>query len=76
MDYEFRKQLYELDDIGFIGNPRARQTEKKNRLTSACIQASKVVWRDYGRELTDDERQQVVRDAERTYNREVRQKRG
>lgn len=52
MDYEFRKQLYKLDDIVFIGNPRAKYTEKDRRIVSAYFQ--------------------VIRDAERTYNREVR----
>jgi len=29
MDYEFRKKLYELDEIGFIGIQGAKETEKK-----------------------------------------------
>jgi F0F1-type ATP synthase delta subunit len=72
---EFFEDVERNDLQHLLTNPRAKHTEKKDKLTSAFIQASKTVWRQCGRSLTDDERKQVIHDAERTYNREMRQKR-
>jgi len=74
MNYEFRKKIYELDDIGFIGNPRARYTKKKEYLISAWIKASKKVWKEESRSLTEEEKNKVIREAVSAYNREMRQR--
>ena len=74
MDYEFRKKLYELDDIGFIGTSSAQETEKVKITMSYLIQASKKIWKEQSRSLTDFEREQIIKDAEHTYNKDVRQR--
>jgi len=71
----FREKMIALDEIGFIGNPRARNTEKKDKMTSAYFQASRKVWKEQGRSLTEEERNKVIQEAEIAYNREVRQRR-
>jgi DNA-directed RNA polymerase beta' subunit len=75
MDYEFRKKLYELDEIGFIGRPNAKESKKDEYLISAWIQASKKMLKEQGRSLTEEEKNKTIQDAERAYNREVRQRR-
>ena len=75
MDYEFRKKLYELDEIGFIGSPSAKETKKIKIIISYLIQGSKRMWKEQSRGLTDIEREQAIKEAERTYNRELRQRR-
>jgi hypothetical protein len=75
MDYEFRKRLYELDEIGFLGAQGAKETEKVKIITTYLIQASKKVWEEQSRNLTEFEREQIVKEAERAYNRNVRQRR-
>ena len=75
MDYEFRKKLYELDEIGFIGNQSAKISKKDDYLVSACIQASKKMWKEQGRSLTEEEKNEVIQEALKAYNREVRQRR-
>ena len=71
----FREQMIALDEIGFIGNPRARNTEKKDRMMSAYFQASRKMRKEQGRSLTDDEKNIIIHEAEKIYNREVRQRR-
>jgi hypothetical protein len=71
----FREKMIALDEIGFIGNPRARNTEKKDKITSAYFQASRKVWKEQGRCLTEEEKNNVIREAEVAYNREVSQRR-
>jgi len=75
MDYEFRKKLYELDEIGFIGSPNAKENEKIKIIMSHLIQGSKKMWKEKSRSLTDFEREQIIKEAERIYNRELRQRR-
>ena len=75
MDYEFRKRLYELDEIGFIGSPNAKETKKIKIIMSFLIQGSKKMWKEQNRILTDIEREQIIKEAERKYNREIRQHR-
>jgi len=75
MDYEFRKKLYKLDDIGFIGVEGAKETEKVKIIMSYLIQASKKIWKEQNRSLTEFEREQIVKEAERVHNRAVRQRR-
>ena len=74
MDYEFRKRLYELDEIGFVGSPNAKETPKIKIIMSYLIQGSKKMWKEQSRSLTDIEREQIIKEAERTYNRELRQR--
>ena len=75
MDYEFRKRLYELDEFGFIGSPNAKETNKVKIIMSCLIQGSKKMWKEQHRSLTDIERGQIIKEAERTYNRELQQHR-
>jgi len=66
----------ERNDMQYLlTNPYARNTEKKDRMTSAYIQASRKMWKTEGRDLTEKEKNIVIQNAERTYNKEVRQKR-
>ena len=66
----------ERNDMQYLlTNPRARNTEKKDRMTSAYFQASRRMWREEGRGLTDEEKYEVIREAELAYNREIRQRR-
>jgi len=58
-----------------LTNPYAKNTEKKDRMTSAYFQASRKMWKTEGRELTETEKNKVILDAERNYNKEVRQRR-
>ena len=74
MDYESRKKLYELDEIGFIGAPSAKETEKVKIITSCLIQASKEMWKEQGRSLTGFEREIIIKEAERTYRRKSLQR--
>jgi hypothetical protein len=75
MDYEFRKKLYELDEIGFIGTPGSKETEKVKVIMSYLIQASKRMLKEQNRSLTEFEREQIVKQAEHIYNKDVRQRR-
>ena len=72
---EFFLDMEKNDMQNMLTNPRARQTEKKDRMTSAYFQASKKMWHEQGRSLTEEEKNKVIQDAERAYNREVRQRR-
>ena len=66
----------ERNDLQYLlTNPRARNTEKQQRMTSAYFQASKKMWKEQGRTLTDEEKQEVIKKAERAYKDEVRQRR-
>jgi len=75
MDYEFRKKLYGLDEIGFIGSSNAKETEKVKTIMSYFIQVSKRIWKEQRRSLTDVEREQIIKEAEQKYNREFRLRR-
>ena len=74
MDYEFRKKLYELDEIGFIGTQGAKETEKVKTIMSYLIRCSKKMWQEQSRSLTDIEREQIIKEAECVYLRNVRQR--
>jgi hypothetical protein len=75
MDYEFRKKLYELDEIGCIGTQGAKETEKDKIITSYLIQASKKVWKEQGRSLTEEEKNIIIQNAKKAYNTKIRQDR-
>ena len=72
---EFFLDIEKNDMQYLLTNPHARNTEKKDRMTSAYFQASRKMWIAEGRELTEKEKNKVILDAERTYNKEVRQRR-
>jgi intein/homing endonuclease len=59
----------------FLTNPRAKNTEKQQRMTSAYFQASKKMRKEQGRNLTEEEKHKAIRDAEKAYNREMLQRR-
>ena len=65
MDYEFRKKLYELDEIGLIGTQGAKETEKVKTIMSYLIRCSKKMWQEQSRSLTDIEREQIIKEAEK-----------
>ncbi|MDR0206419.1 MAG: hypothetical protein LBI45_04075 [Bacteroidales bacterium] len=77
MEYKdsFRERMIALDEIGFIGNPRARNTKKQQQMTSAYFQASRKVWKEQSRNLSEEEKKKVIYEAEKAYNREVRLRR-
>ncbi|MDR0547143.1 MAG: hypothetical protein LBG77_06125 [Dysgonamonadaceae bacterium] len=75
MDDDFRKKMRELDEIGFIGNPRHKYNEKDRFIFSGAFQASRAFRKEHLRDMTPEETLQLGKDLERAYNREVRQKR-
>ena len=72
---EFFLDVEKNDMQNLLTNPRARYTKKKECLTSAWIQASRKMWKEQGRDLTEEENNAVIREAELSYNREVRRHR-
>jgi len=72
---EFFLDVEKNDMQNLLTNPRARYTKKKEYLISAWIQASKKVWKEQSRSLTEEEKNEVIRKAELTYNREARLRR-
>jgi len=71
----FRERMLALDEIGFVGVPNSKESKKDKYLISAWIQASKKVWHEQGRSLTEEEKNKIIQDAEKAYNKEVRQRR-
>ena len=66
----------ERNDMQYLlTNPHAKNTEKKDRMTSAYFQASRKMWQKENRSLTEEEKNEVLRQAELAYNREIRQRR-
>jgi uncharacterized protein YbcC (UPF0753/DUF2309 family) len=72
---EFFLDVEKNDLQNMLTDPRAKYTKKKERLISAWIQASKRMWNEQSRSLTEEEKNKVIRDADKSYNREVRQRR-
>ena len=70
----FREKMNALDDLGFIGRPNSKESKKDEYLISAWIQASKKMWKEQGRSLEEEEKNKVIFEAVRTYNKEVRQR--
>jgi len=65
----------ERKDLQYLlTNPRAKNTKKQQQITSAYFQASKKMQKEAGRNLTEEEKQKVIREAERAYKEEVRQR--
>jgi hypothetical protein len=71
----FRERMIALDEIGFVGKPNAKESKKDEFLISAWIRASKRAWHEQGRSLTEAEKNEVIQEALKAYNREVRQRR-
>jgi len=71
----FRERMIALDEIGFIGRPNAKESKKDEYLISAYFQTSRTMWKEEGRTPTEEEKNKIIRDAEKAYNREVRQRR-
>ena len=71
---EFFLDLERNDMQNLLTDPRVRNTEKKDRMTSAYFQASRRMWKEESRELTEEEKNEIIREAELAYNREVRQR--
>ena len=66
----------ERNDLQYLlTNPRAKNTKKQQQITSAYFQASRKMWKEQGRNLTEEEKNKIIQDAERAYNRELRQRR-
>jgi len=56
-----------------LTNPRVKYSNKKEYLISAWIQASKKMWNEQGRSLTEKEKNIVIKEAVKGYSKEVRQ---
>ena len=74
MEYKdsFRKQMVALDEIGFIGNPSQKHSEKDEYLFSAFFQALKKFRKENQREITEDEIYQLGKNLEYNYNLNIR----
>ena len=77
MEHEdsFRERMIALDEIGFIGNPNAKVSKKEEYIVSTYFQALVEMRKEQGRSLTEEEKNEVIQDAIKAYNREVRQRR-
>ena len=70
---EFFLDIERKDLQYLLTNPRAKNTEKQQRMTSAYFQASKKKREEAGRNLTEEEKQEVIRKAELAYKAEIQQ---
>ena len=59
-----------LDEIGFIGNPSHKYSEKDEYLFSAFFQAVRQFRKEHRREITAEEIQQLAKRLEYSYNEE------
>jgi len=66
----FRERMIALDEIGFIGNPNHKYSEKDEYLFSAFFQALRKFRKEHQREITTKEIQQLAKDLEYSYNKE------
>jgi len=64
----FRERMIALDEIGFIGNPSHKYSEKDEYFFSAFFQALRKFRKEQQREITAEEIQQLGRDLEFSYN--------
>ena len=71
---EFFIDVEKNDMQNMLTDPQARYTKKDEYLVSAWIQASKEVWQKEVRSLTEEEKKEVLLNAERAYNKGVRQR--
>jgi len=68
----FREKMLALDEIGFIGNPKRKYSEKDEYLFSAFFQALRKFRKEHKREITSEEIYQLGKDLEYSYNTKVR----
>jgi len=66
IDYQ---NIKTLDDIGFIGNPRCRRTERKETIFNAAFTVAHAKRKELGRELTEMETKQIFRSCENAWRR-------
>ena len=66
----FRERMIALDEMGFIGNPNHKYSEKDGYLFSAFFQALRKFRKEHQREITTEEIQQLAKDLEYSYNKE------
>jgi len=64
----FRERMIALDEIGFIGNPSHRYSEKDEYLFSAFFRALKEFRKEHQREITTEEIRQLGKDLEYSYD--------
>jgi len=67
----FRERMIALDEIGFIGNPSHKYSEKDEYLFSAFFQAIRQFRKEHRREITAEEIQQIAKILEYSYNEEI-----
>jgi len=72
---DFFIDVEKQDLQNMLTNPRVKYTHKKEYMISAWIQESKKMWSEQGRSLTEEEKNKVIKEAEKDYNRNVRQQR-
>ena len=64
----FRERMIALDEIGFIGNPSHKYSEKDEYLFSAFFQALRKFRTEYQREITEKEILQLGKELEYKYS--------
>jgi hypothetical protein len=69
----FREKMIALDEIGFIGNPNHKNSEKDEYLFSAFFQALKNFRKEHQREITSEEIYQLGKDLEYSYKTAIHQ---
>lgn len=67
--------INEMGDKDLLCSPRAKNTEKQQKIASGIIQALKAFKKNHLQDATDEEFQQICKEVEKTYNREVLEKR-
>ncbi|GHT34619.1 hypothetical protein FACS18945_5770 [Bacteroidia bacterium] len=75
MEDDFKKRMYALDEIGFIGNPRRKHNEKDRFMFSGIIRAARDFRTIHLREMTSKELLLKGKELERTYNCQLFQNR-
>jgi hypothetical protein len=66
IDYQ---NIKTLDDIGFIGNPQCRRTERKETIFNVAFTVARAKRKELGRELTEMETKQIVKSCENAWRR-------
>ena len=64
----FRERMIALDEIGFIGNPDYKYSDKDEYLFGAFFQTVKKIRKEHQREITAAEVLQLGKDLEYSYN--------
>jgi hypothetical protein len=67
--------INEMGDNDLLCNPRARYTEKQQKITSGIFRALKIFREKNLRDATDEEFRQIGREIEKAYNRSLFEKR-